>query len=99
MADRAKSVMGSSKKKSSKKKKKSSGKKIHSMRVRHTSNGRYSVDHFDTPEAESANMPSETHGINDMDELQEHMAQNMQPQEQGEEQAEAQPQAKPQMTA
>lgn len=80
MADRAKAVMGSKKKSGSKKKasKKKGGKKLHELRVRHTANGRYNVDHFNTPEASAANMPDETHGVSDMDELQQHMADHMQ---------------------
>lgn len=74
MADRVKSAMGG-KKKSSKKKKKS-GKHVHKMHISHTANGKYNVEHEFPPESGE---PNEVHGINDMDELQQHVAENMGP--------------------
>lgn len=87
---RVKSVMsGGDKKKKSKKKKskkKKHSSKVHKMHLSRTANDKYTAEHEFEPDASGVAPPSETHGLENIDELKDHVAEHMAPQE-NEEQA------------
>jgi hypothetical protein len=81
MADRVSSAMGASKKKSKSKKSKGTKRHVHEMNIRHAANGGYIVKHSFKPSANDADVPEpEEHAIGDMDQLQDHVGDNMMPQ-------------------
>jgi hypothetical protein len=87
---RVESVMSSgskSKKKKPKKKAKKSGHKVHKMHISRTANDKYTAEHEFEPGTDGVTPPPETHGLENIDELKDHVGEHMAPEEPQSEQA------------
>lgn len=77
--DRVGSAMGGSKKSKSKPSKKKAGKHLHEMHIRHSANGGYIAKHIAKPQPGGGPQPDpQEHTLGDMNDLTQHVQDNMQ---------------------